>query len=152
MHIIAHRGLTLGPNTAIENSPDTIRTALAQFYLVEVDVRMKDGKAYLGHDEPQYEMPEDFIHSPDIIFHAKDRLSLHFLQQRGVHHFWHGTDDYTLTSQGWVWAYPGQQAAGRECIAVMPESSNTTPESLKNTRFTGVCTDYAKSYHDVLNF
>ena len=150
MKIISHRGLVDGPNPAIENSPDAIRAALGEFFLVEVDIRMVDGKLWFGHDEPQYEVPEDFIHNPDIIFHAKDRLALHYLAQRDVHHFWHQDDAYTYTSHGWVWAYPGQLAAGRECIAVMPEI-NFSPEIINQSRFTGVCTDYPRLYHEALN-
>ena len=54
MIYIAHRGLFNGPDKEKENSPAQINQALFKGYDVEVDVWFKDGKWFLGHDEPTY--------------------------------------------------------------------------------------------------
>ena len=60
----------------------------------------------------------------------------------GINCFWHESDKYTLTSQGWIWAYPGQPG-GRYSIAVHPEK--LSDEEVK--KFAGVCSDYVDNYN-----
>ena len=54
---------------------------------------------------------------------------------------WHDNDDYTLTSMGWVWAYPGMERPCENSIAVLPEIHNTNTEN-----FWGICSDYIERY------
>jgi hypothetical protein len=74
---------------------------------VEVDVWLKDGKFYLGHDEPKYKVDESFLENFRIICHAKNVEALHkMLSNKEIHCFWHEGDYCTITSKGWVWKYP----------------------------------------------
>ena len=61
MRLIAHRGLMYGPNKEIENHPDTIEEAWANDFDCEIDIWRCDGKWFLGHDFPQYEVPNYFL-------------------------------------------------------------------------------------------
>ena len=56
MKYIAHRGNLNGPNRLLENKPDYLNVALSLGYDVEVDVWFIDGKFFLGHDRPDYEI------------------------------------------------------------------------------------------------
>jgi len=61
MIYIAHRGNTQGPNPDKENHPDYLRDAVRKGYDVELDVWLINGKYILGHDAPQYEVPDYFL-------------------------------------------------------------------------------------------
>ena len=48
-----------------------------------------------------------------------------------------------MTSQGWIWAYPGQPG-GKYTIAVHPEKLH--PGDVQ--KFAGVCSDYVEKFND----
>ena len=73
--------------------------------------------------------------------HAKNFEALEYLTRCAAHCFYHQEDDYTITSRGFIWAYPGQPG-GRYTIAVHPE--RLKPEELK------VYNDYPKGKPDEL--
>ena len=52
-----------------------------------------------------------------------------------IHYFWHQKDDITLTSKGYICAYPGKQPI-KNSIAVLPELYNDDLGVCK-----GVCSD-----------
>ncbi len=121
MRYISHRGNTNGRNVGRENRLDYIGAALNDGFDVEIDVRLIDGKLFLGHDKPQQEITLDFLLNHRLWVHAKNVEALHFLIEQPVCVFWHDKDAYTLTSWGDVWAYPGSKLTP-SCVAVMPES------------------------------
>jgi len=53
---------------------------------------------------------------------------------------WDQEDDITLTSKGYIWAYPGKQPI-KNSIAVLPELNK---DDL--TKVIGICSDYIKDY------
>ena len=61
MKLIAHRGNTNGIVLEYENKPDYVENAINMGFDVELDVRFKDGKLFLGHDEPQYKLDIDWL-------------------------------------------------------------------------------------------
>ena len=61
MILISHRGNINGKDEAKENKPSYIVDAIRKGYNVEVDFWYDNGKFVLGHDEPQYSIPLDFI-------------------------------------------------------------------------------------------
>ena len=61
MKLIAHRGLTDGPNAELENNPEQIHKSLSAGYDCEIDLWYVNGELYLGHDEPQYAINRDFL-------------------------------------------------------------------------------------------
>ena len=146
MILISHRGNLNGRNHNLENHPDYILAAISKGYNVEVDVWYVDGKFKLGHDEPQYNFPWDLIeyHHNKLWIHCKNVEAIVALNDFPNHHlinyFWHQEDDVTLTSKGYIWAYPGKQPI-KNSIAVMPELNK---DDL--TQAIGVCSDYINNY------
>lgn len=157
MIIIAHRGNLEGPNPSRENSPEYIDEAIEAGFDVEIDVRCKDHKFYLGHDEPQYYVPMSWLYQrkDKLWIHCKDLRSLDVLSSSPVdfHYFWHSIDRYTLTSKGIGWVLVGQFPF-KKSIVVLPESIHYYDEHegkfdrLLGTM--GVCTDKPLFYKNKL--
>jgi hypothetical protein len=142
MILIAHRGNTNGPNPDRENSPDYITEALDKGYNVEVDVWHDGDNFWLGHDKPTYVVDESFLTNSMLWCHAKEYSSLQKMTENpSIHCFWHQTDDYTITSKGHIWAYPGQHT-GKNTICVMPEVSRMSHPN----ECLGVCSDFVKDH------
>ena len=139
--LIAHRGNTNGPDPSRENHPDYIDEAIGMGFDVEVDVRVIDGTIWLGHDDPQYQVPSQFLHDrgSKLWCHAKNLAALQFLLKNGLHVFSHDNDDYIITSKGFIWAYPGKPV-NEDTICVMPERASYTVDALLRCR--GVCSDF----------
>jgi len=153
MNLISHRGNLDGPSPDSENHPETIVSAINEGFSVEIDLRWRDNKFYLGHDEPQYEIDSQFLldNKNWLWVHCKEKKSFHeALKLRKLNCFWHDTDDYTMTSFGYVWAYPGKESVSSLCIAVMPERCWTPEDTLKKSFF-GICTDEVHKYSEILN-
>lgn len=143
MILIAHRGNIYGPNPARENSPVYIGEALDKGFSVEVDVWYDGTDFWLGHDSPTYKIQESFLMNSNIWCHAKNLGSLQkMLTNHDIHCFWHQVDDYTVTSRGYIWAYPGKNV-GKNTICVMPEATETP--SLINSCL-GICSDFIEKY------
>jgi hypothetical protein len=147
MKYIAHRGLFQGPDKEKENHPDQIRIALKKRYECEIDVWWKDNQWWLGHDEPQYQVAESFIGQQGLWLHCKNLDALYELNISPFKytHFWHQNDDFTITSNQYIWTYPGKHLTNNS-IAVMPECSAEYWEYVKNLDIIGVCTDYVEKF------
>ena len=146
MILISHRGNLNGKQPNNENHPDYILRALIAGYNVEIDVWFVDGKFKLGHDEPTYDFPFELFenHFSKLWLHCKNVEAIialnEFPNQHIVNYFWHQEDDITLTSKGYIWAYPGKQPI-KNSIAVMPELNK---DDL--TKAIGICSDYIEDY------
>jgi len=144
--LIAHRGNTNGKFESYENEPNYIDLAIERGYDVEIDVWYKDNIWWLGHDKPQYGINLDWIQlrSHKLWVHCKNIEALEYLTTEkdgaDINFFWHDTDTATLTSFGYVWAYPGKQPI-KKSIAVMPELNNDDV-----TQCMGICSDYVEKY------
>jgi hypothetical protein len=147
MKLISHRGNIDGPNNSQENNPEYIDNALKFFYDVEVDLRLKNDKFYLGHDEPQYYVSMIWLveRKDNLWIHCKDLDCLNIFSNSPIdfNYFWHQEDDYTLTSKNFIWTYPGKEYKSKSVI-VMPEWDNMSYDELKNVNCYGVCSDYVK--------
>ena len=147
MKIIAHRANINGPISKNENQKSSIKDCLDSGYDVEIDIRLLEGNLYLGHDKPQIiiSLEELRIFKNKAWVHCKNLQAFSFFRQieEGFNYFWHEKDSYTLTSKGYIWAYPGKELS-QECICVMPEInfSNNNIKVLKNLPISGICTDY----------
>ncbi|KAL9178478.1 hypothetical protein ACHAXT_001816 [Thalassiosira profunda] len=141
MRFIAHRGNLNGPNPTQENQPQYLLAALAQGFDVEVDAwhdPATDNWA-LGHDAPLYPIEYEFLRQKGVWAHAKNTAALReMVKDPCVHCFAHDKDEYTLTSRGYIWAYPDVELAGRKCIAVM----YSEPEKVLGLEIGGVCHDH----------
>ena len=149
MIYIAHRGNTDGPKSELENSPDYIEKAINEGFDVEVDIRYIEKEFWLGHDEPQYNVDEQWVRNnvKHCWFHAKDYAALLYLSdwvspRTPVCVFYHHLDDYTLTTTGFIWAYPNRPGQANT-IAVLPEIHHTDIRS-----YYGICSDYVRKFRD----
>ena len=141
--LISHRGNIVGPNEMHENDPEYILEAIRQGYEVEIDVWRVSGDWFLGHDKPEYLVKEDFLKNDKFWCHAKNLPALQGLLYLEAKCFWHQTDTYTLTSNGYIWTYPGEQLTNMS-ICVMPEKS--TGKNYKVSDCVGICSDFIKKY------
>lgn len=143
MILISHRGNLDGRIPELENSPHYIYEALLRGYDCEIDVRLVGTEWYLGHDEPQYKIDYEFLLDPRLWIHCKNHQALEYLiLDERVNCFWHEEDQYTLTSHGYIWAYPGCAVTPvSNAICVLPELNNQDVSP-----FIGVCTDQIIKY------
>ena len=138
---IAHRGIFRGENKDGENNPVDVISAIANGYDVEVDVWMNPEGMFLGHDEPFYQIDEEFINSikDKAWFHCKNIEALGYFSNNipDARFFWHQKDDHTLTSNGYIWTYPGKTLTNKSIIVL------TEPQDLSIFEGVyGVCTKY----------
>ena len=150
MKLIAHRGLTRGPDKHTENRPATIMSAMEQGFECEVDLWVFDNRLYLGHDGPQYNITEEFLKQPGLWIHCKHLPALEYCQTDiKLNYFWHETDAYTLTSKGYIWTYPDKEV-GKFGIMVMPEWNDPEFEKTKYTDCYAICSDYVLKLKDII--
>ena len=108
--LIAHRGNLWGLSKE-ENCPKYVQNALSGKFDVEVDLWKIGCTFFLGHDEGEYKIPEKWLYTDNARkwFHCKNLEALKYCLRYGLHCFWHQKDDYTLTSEGYLWVYPGKE-------------------------------------------
>ena len=141
MLLIAHRGNIKGRRPDLENSPFYLLTALEKGYDVEVDVWYNDDKWYLGHDSPQYLVERVFVETKGFWCHAKNLQALESMIECGIHCFWHQEDDFTLTSKGYLWTYPGKPVCSRSILVCKDED---TTLQMAQQDIKGICSDYVE--------
>ena len=143
MILISHRGNIDGKCTERENHPNYIDEAIFLGYDVEVDVWSIGGVLFLGHDMPQYEIQQEWLlkRYDKLWIHCKNTEVIDWLRSvKEFNWFWHEEDTLALTSQQFIWVYPGKQPI-LNSIAVMPEIHNEVVSYCK-----GICSDYIKKY------
>jgi len=143
MILIAHRGNINGKNPEQENSFDYIDSAISQGYDVEVDLRFLLDNFYLGHSVPQYLVDKNYLidRIDKLWVHCKDRQSFDFALEYKLNCFYHNKDDYTITSKGIVWAYPGIPGTRTNCVMVLPEIFWPW-SAIKTFSCYGICSDH----------
>jgi hypothetical protein len=143
MIYISHRGNINGKIKETENKPEYIDEAIKLGFDVEIDVWMVEGVLLLGHDEPQYGISQYWLNErhSKLWLHCKNIEAMEWFNMvGGFNYFWHEEDTVTLTSKGFIWAYPGKQPINRS-IAVMPEIYNDNISECL-----GICSDNILKY------
>lgn len=139
---IAHRGNIRGPASETENNPIDIGLAISMGYDVEIDIWLKDGEIYLGHDEPKHLVDKTFIQDlkEEAWFHCKNLEALYMFTEEFPDHrfFWHEHDDYTLTSNGYIWTYPGKLISPNSILVI----NEKVDLSMYGDIPYGICYDY----------
>lgn len=138
---IAHRGNISGPNPESENEPLYLVAAIAQGFDIEVDIRMDTDGIYLGHDGPQYQVDEGYLEDikDHAWFHCKNIEAMGYFVNAmpDARFFWHKNDDYTLTSNGYIWTYPGKVLTNKSIAVVLDKTDLSIFKDVY-----GVCSDY----------
>jgi len=153
--IISHRGNIHGPDLINENRPAQIDLVISLGFECEIDLRYDNKELFLGHDKSDYQIDYKWLldRSDYLWVHCKSFQTLNKLIAINsiLQFFWHQSDDYALTSRGYLWTFPGCNL-GEKSIAVLPEKDeskkNWNDESLKKSY--GVCTDYPKIFKEKL--
>lgn len=146
MKLISHRGNINGKNIEMENHPSFIDTALNFSYDVEIDIWYIDGKLWLGHDEPQYEISLEWLElrSLSLWIHCKDMNSLSYFNKYSntksnqFNYFSHDMDIGVLTSHNYIWSTHLYDRG----ILVLPEVFNREPFG----GTIGICSDVIQRY------
>lgn len=147
MKIISHRGNLNGKNPQLENSIEYLEFALQCNFDVEIDFWKIDDCFFLGHDLPQYNVQFNWIlkYSDKVWIHCKNIDALVYLSEifkssPSLNFFWHENDTVTLTSLGYIWAYPGKQPISGS-VAVLPEIYDDVTFGCAS-----ICTDFPIKY------
>ena len=148
--IISHRGNLIGSDPLNENRPEFVDAAISKGFDVEIDVWQLPNGWFLGHDEPEYKIDFSFIASrADTLWcHAKNFESLNAMLGAGVTCFWHENDRVTLTSNGFMWTYPGHQLTNKS-ICLIPERFAASSQNLIDCY--GICTDFPIKFLNEFN-
>ena len=141
MKLIAHRGLTNGPDINLENHPEQILKSLEEGYDCEIDLWIVNSDFYLGHDYPTHPINFKFLDEFGLWIHAKNLSALRWLTTTNLEYFWHQEDNFTLTSHNYIWTYPGKELTQRS-VCVMPELEDPTLQNVKNINCYAICSDY----------
>lgn len=148
MKIISHRGLTDGPDKEKENKLFQIYNAIWEGFDVEIDTWYIDGNIYFGHNLPEYRVPDKTINdlSDKAWFHCKNFEAVNYFSETELTYFWHQNDDFTLTSNGYIWTTPGKHL-GPNSIFVLPEIlDQDSRDKLILSNPYAICTDYPKLF------
>jgi hypothetical protein len=142
MILISHRGNLTGRIPNNENNITYIDEAINAGFDVEIDMWWVDGRVYLGHDEPQYEVDDNWLSErvDKLWVHCKNVELLNWIRSTSLHWFWHENDTMVLTSKNYMWVHSGKQPIIGS-IAVMPEIHNDDI-----SKCIGVCSDYINNY------
>jgi hypothetical protein len=78
--------------------------------------------------------------------HCKNLQSMEYLIKTnlGFTFFWHQTDDYTLTSNGFIWTYPGKITGAKSILVHLSEPDYTKIDF--NKKIAGICSDYVTKF------
>jgi hypothetical protein len=149
MRFISHRGNIYGREIESENLPSKIEECLNLGFEAEVDVWKINDTFWLGHDEPMHQVSIEFLRRDKIWSHAKNFHALEsLLADVKVHSFWHQEDDYTITSKGIAWVYPGKILINNS-VCVMPERTNYSIKNLSTCL--GICSDNIFKYKSLIS-
>ena len=149
MIYISHRGNLEGKSEKDENNPDYILNAVDKGFDVEIDVWFKNDNFYLGHDDPIFKVDKEFLGRDQFWCHAKNHEALYEMSKINCHYFWHQEDDYTLTSQKFIWAYP-EKIITKNSIALIFKFNRTLIKEAAKDAY-GICTDYPRKIKSFLN-
>jgi hypothetical protein len=146
MILISHRGNIDQKIPALENTPVYIDRALNEGYNVEIDVWWNDGMWYLGQDKPVQKIDISYLKNKKLWCHAKNLPALEGLMSHNdIRFFWHQEDDVALTSDNYVWTYPGKKLISNS-ICVMPERYGIKKEHPSLLSCAGICSDIIGKY------
>ena len=135
---IAHRGNRYG-KTVHENQVWYLQEAIAEGYDVEADIWLINNVLWLGHDGPSYKLSPEDLDSlmMNTWFHCKNLEALDYFinNYKDAKFFWHQNDNYALTSNGLIWAYPDMPVTENTIIVDFDGKSNSAVNCY------GICSD-----------
>ena len=151
MKIISHRGFSDGIDKSIENKPSEIESRIREGFDVEIDLWVINSRLWLGHNEGVYKVDIEWLleYSNFLWIHCKSSESLNFLSNghfQELNYFFHDTDQYTITSKGFIWCYPGTDVVNNS-VYLFPEKFSISSYKLKRHNLS-ICTDFPNIYRE----
>ena len=75
----------------------------------------------------------DFPPRQHLWCHAKNLQALQSMLEYNINCFWHQQDDFTITSKGDIWTYPGMQVCENSIIVCKdkPETFKMAKQKIK---------------------
>lgn len=144
MKRISHRGNLNGPQPDQENDPSYIDAAIQRGFDVEIDVRMIDGKLYLGHDDPDYQVDLDWLleRKHSLWIHCKN-LEAAYRLDTDLRCFCSISDPFCFITQGYLWLNDLEIEPTGNCIVPLLNIDDLAGFDFNITNMPfGVCTDY----------
>jgi len=141
MILISHRGNVDGVAIEKENTKSYIQQAIDLGYNVEVDIRYEKDNFLFGHDYGQYDVDLQWLldRKDKLWVHCKDFTSLSELINTEMRIFYHQNEDYTIISDGHIWAH-NLTKVDDKCI--IPLLNKKKLRNWKGTDVYGICSDY----------
>lgn len=142
MYFISNKGNVSGINESRESTEKYIEEAMKQGYDVKIDLWSIDDRLFLGNHIPKYETDKDWIYkwTRKLWIHCKNIDALYFCFECHAHSFWQEYDDYTITTEGMIWARPGIISPNQFCVMENPDMYLKI-DDLKNIPKAGVCSN-----------
>lgn len=139
---ISHRGNLYGPEIDKENNPEYVLNSIKNGFETEVDFWIVNNNLFFGHDYNQYRVDLEFLQNniSNLWLHCKNLDALNFVlsSEEKYKSFWHQSDDYTLTTNGLIWTYPGKNIT-KKSILVHKELPS---EEVLGYDMYAICSDY----------
>ena len=145
MILIAHRGNINQVIPERENAPDYIDEAIAQGYEVEMDVRLIDGKLFLGHDNPDYEVSLQWLldRNGSLWVHTKNFAALQYLIDHDLRIFYHQMENHTIINNcNLIWSHDLAEANEKSIIPLLSMADISKNPIPKNVY--GICSDFVE--------
>jgi hypothetical protein len=141
MRLISHRGNINGRKPNLENTLEYIDTAIESGYAVEIDAWEQGTKLYLGHDKGEIEVSLDWLLDRNnyLYIHCKNFQALSYLIDHDLDIFYHEKEDYTIMSNGLIWAHNIDMV---DELCIIPLLDKKDIENWKERLVYGVCSDY----------
>tara|TARA_R100000008_G_scaffold73692_1_gene52230 strand:- start:2870 stop:3547 length:678 start_codon:yes stop_codon:yes gene_type:complete len=119
MKLISYRGNITGAKPHLENTVPYVNDAIAEGYIVLVDVWLNGNKLYIGNSPPQitstsrsrgyktghqlHEIDEAYLENHMILVRARTASTLSRLARNGRIHCFFANKHSAVTSQGFLW-------------------------------------------------
>jgi hypothetical protein len=144
MIVISHRANLKGIEENRENNPKYIDECISLGFDVEIDLRMKNNKLFLGHDFAQYEISIEWLleRKNNLWIHIKEYEALQIIMKykQELKFFCHENDRFTIISNGLIWCHDLSNKMNENCI--IPLLSLKQVKDYEDYNSFAICTDY----------
>ena len=146
MILISHRGNVDSIQSERENTKEYILEAIERGFYVEIDVWMKNGSLFLGHDNPENEVSVDWLNrfGNKLFIHSKNYSAFcYFMYENSVSipTFYHTIEDHVIIGNtNLVWSHNLKECNERSIIPLLDKES--IKEINKYSNVYGVCSDF----------
>lgn len=146
MILISHRGNVDNIQPKRENTKEYILEAIERGFYVEIDIWMKNGSLFLGHDSAENEVSVDWLNkfSDKLFIHSKNYSAFcYFMYENDISipTFYHTIEDHVVIGNTkLVWSHNLKECNERSIIPLLDKESIKQINKYSNVY--GVCSDF----------